>query len=49
MAEVAEVPTSRQQWAMAGKVAVGIVVGVVAVAIVAPIALAVILGLATGH
>ncbi len=39
----------REQLIWAGKIAVGAVVGVVMMGVVAPIALAIIIGLAAGH
>lgn len=48
-AAAGEVPTDREQLVTAVKIAVGAVVGFVMVGIVGPIALAIVIGLATGH
>lgn len=49
MADPQMVQRERAQLVKAGKLAVGIVVNVILVAVVGPIALAVVIGLATGH
>lgn len=49
MAQTAAIRSQKEQFVMAGKIAVGIVVGVLFATVVGPIALAVVIGLATGH
>ena len=50
MAEDAAVaPDSRAQLVLASKITVGFIVGAVMMGIVGPIALAIVIGLATGH
>lgn len=49
MADPHVVQREQAQLVKVGKLAVGIVVGVIVTAVVGPIALAIVIGLATGH
>jgi hypothetical protein len=49
MAQSEAIRSQKEQFVMAGKIAVGIVVGVIFATVVGPIVLAVVIGLATGH
>ena len=49
MAQSEAVLSQKEQFVLAGKIAVGAVVAVIATTIVGPIILAVVIGLATGH
>jgi hypothetical protein len=49
MAQSEAIRSQKEQFVMAGKIAVGIVVGVIFATVIGPIVLAVVIGLATGH
>jgi hypothetical protein len=49
MAQSEVIRSQREQFVMAGKIAVGVVIGVIATTVVGPIILAIVIGLATGH